>query len=811
MNRVVFNSPLGVGGFVFIFLLCSFSVTYAQRKFTVSGVIRQSNGDKPLSRAAIYVDETGYGSLSDTLGRYQILVPKGAFNITVSYQGFFTKHQRIDVSNNLQVDIVMDEKANDLEEVIVSTNSAAQNVKRLETGVTNLSIKNIKKLPTLLGELDIIKSLFSLPGVASVGEGASGFNVRGGNIDQNLILMDNAPIFNASHLMGFFSVFNPDALRDINFYRGGIPAQYGGRTASVLNINLKDANAQTFSGQGGVGLVSSRLMLEAPIIKDRMSFFVASRYSYVGYLLKLLPQQNIKNTKADFYDVTAKLEFRPTKKDKIALTGFTGFDKFKVAGDSLANLEVNASSSLFNWRTTNATLAWVHSYNTKFTSKIAGVYSRYDANIINPDSVLAFRLESNIIYKNIKADFNYLPSEKQKIDFGVSVIDYQIQPGKLIPDNAASQINPITLRNESALESAVYVNDEIDITKKFSILLGVRYSYYMNRGTGYSYNYQDGFPKSIESLSDSTFYAKGKITQTYGGFEPRFSAKYSLNENASIKISLNRMRQYIQLISNTTAALPTARWKSADKYVKPQIADQISIGYFQNLKDNKIEASIEFFYKNLTNVSDYKDGSNLVLDNFPEASILQGTGRAYGAELFLKKNIGLFTGWMSYTYSQTQFLIKSKYEEETINNGEYFSPNYNKPHIFNFIGSYQATKRIAFSTNFTFSTGRPITYPAAKFYVGGLVVPYYANRNQANIPNYVRLDLAMNIDADPYKVKKFKGSWNFSIYNVLNTRNAYSVFFRTKTRYAQYYNKVDIYKLSILGSLIPSISYNFKF
>jgi ferric enterobactin receptor len=578
---------------------------------------------------------------------------------------------------------------------------------------------------------------------------------------------------------------------------------------------LKDANAQKFSMQGGVGLVSSRVMVEAPIIKDksgdsRLSFFVASRFSYVGYLFKILPQQNIKNTQADFYDITAKMEFRPTKKDKIALTAFTGFDKFKVAGDSLANLEVNASSSLFNWRTTNATLSWVHSFGNKFTSKISGVYSSYDANIINPDSALAFKLASNIVYKNIKADFNYLPSEKQKIDFGVSAIDYQIQPGKLTPDNIASQVNPITLRNESNLESAIYANDEIEITKRFSVLLGLRYSYFGNKSEGYTYKYQDGLPKSKETIVDSTLNGSG-FNQTYGGIEPRFSAKYSLNENASIKLSLNRMRQYIQLISNTTAALPTARWKSSDAYTKPQIADQVSIGYFQNLKDNKIEASIEFFYKKLTNVSDYKDGANLLLDKFPEASILQGTGRAYGAELYVKKNIGLITGWVSYTYSQTEFLIKGTHETETINNGEYFPPNYNKPHILNLIASYQATKRLSFSTNFTYSTGRPITYPLAKFYVGGLVVPYYANRNQDNIPNYVRLDLAMNIDANPYKTQRFKGSWNFSVYNALNTRNAYSIFFRTKTRYAQYYNRVDIYKLSILGSMIPSISYNFKF
>jgi ferric enterobactin receptor len=794
------------------FLLCLFvsSNIFAQKKFTVTGDIIQSANQKPLPRSTIYVDETGYGTMSDSAGRYQINLPKGIYNITITYQGFFTKHQKIVINDSFNLDFFMDEKATDLAEVEVSAKNASQNLKRLETGVTNLSIRTLKKLPTLLGELDIIKSLFSLPGVASVGEGASGFNVRGGNIDQNLILMDNAPVFNSSHLMGFFSIFNPDALRDINFYRGGIPAQYGGRTASVLNINLKDANAQQFAVQGGVSFISSRLMLETPIIKDKMSFYVASRVSYVGYMFKILPQENLKNTEADFYDVTTKLEYRPTTKDKIAITGFTGFDKFKIAGDSLSTVEVNASSTLFNWQTTNATVSWAHAFNTKLTSKLSAVYSNYFAKISNADSSSAFKLNSNVDFKNLKADFSYVPTEKHKIDFGASSILYNIQPGKFIPFSVASQNNTKILRTESAIESALYINDEIELTKKFSVLVGLRYSLFGNNSKGNTYTYNPDLPKSKASIKDSTF-NNGGINQSYSGLEPRFSAKFSLTQNASIKLSLNRMMQYIQLISNTTAALPTARWKLADNYIKPQIADQISIGYFQNLNDNKIESSIEFFYKKLQNVSDYKDGSNLTLDFYPEASILQGLGRAYGAEIFIKKNIGLLTGWLSYTYSQTQFLVKGKFTEETINNGNYFAPNYNKPHVINLIGSYQLAKSVSFSTNFTYSTGRPITYPGSKAYIGGLIVPYYADRNGANIPNYVRLDLALNIDANPYSTKRLKNSWNLSLYNALNTRNAYSIFFKTKSRYGQFYNRVDIFKLSILGTMIPSISYNFKF
>jgi ferric enterobactin receptor len=777
------------------FILCIFisSNVFAQKRFTVTGDIIQSANQKPLPKATIYVDETGYGTMSDSSGRYQINLPKGIYNITISFQGFFTKRQKIVINDSFNIDFFMDEKATDLAEVEVSAKNASQNLKRLETGVTNLSIRTLKKLPTLLGELDIIKSLFSLPGVASVGEGASGFNVRGGNIDQNLILMDNAPVFNSSHLMGFFSIFNPDALRDINFYRGGIPAQYGGRTASVLNINLKDANAQQFAVQGGVSFISSRLMLETPIIKDKMSFYVASRVSYVGYMFKILPQENLKNTEADFYDVTTKLEYRPTTKDKIAITGFTGFDKFKIAGDSLSTVEVNASSTLFNWQTTNATVSWAHAFNTKLTSKVSAVYSNYFAKISNSDSSSAFKLNSNVDFKNLKADFSFVPTEKHKIDFGASSILYNIQPGKFIPFSAASQNNSKILRTESAIESAIYINDEIEITKKFSVLVGLRYSLFGNNSKGNAYTYNPDLPKSKASIKDSTF-NNGGINQSYNGLEPRFSAKFSLTQNASIKVSLNRMMQYIQLISNTTAALPTARWKLADNFIKPQIANQISIGYFQNLNDNKIESSIEFFYKKLQNVSDYKDGSNLTLDFYPEASILQGFGRAYGAEIFIKKNIGLLTGWLSYTYSQTQFLVKGKFIEETINNGNYFAPNYNKPHVINFIGSYQLAKSVSFSTNFTYSTGRPITYPGSKAYIGGLIVPYYTDRNGANIPNYVRLDLALNIDANPYSTKRLKNSWNLSLYNALNTRNAYSIFFKTKSRYGQFYNRVDIFK-----------------
>ncbi len=736
-------------------------LSFSQQKFTISGTIIQTDTQKPIAGASVSVMETGFGFITDSTGVYQLKLPKGSFLIEVSHQTYFKKFLRVEVRKNETLDFSLDEKVNELDEVKISANSAEQNTKRLGTGVSNLSIETVKKLPTLLGELDIIKTLFTLPGVTSVGEGSSGFNVRGGNVDQNLILLDEAPIFNSSHLMGFFSVFNPDALRDVNFYRGGVPAQYGGRTASVLNINLKDANAQQFSAMGGIGTISSRLVLETPIIKEKASIYIAGRVSYVDQMVKVFNIKQLNGSKANFYDLTAKLELKPSKKDRISLSGFTGNDVFKLGRDSLSNID-ESSSSTYTWQTTTANLAWSHFFNNKFSFKINSALSNYSADVNNLEPATAFSLKYAIYYKSAKAIFNWNLGEKNKIDFGVQTNHYKIQSGEFAPIGEFSNKNFLKLRPEQALESAVFINDEIEINTKFSVGIGARYALYSNLGEGYVYRYQSGLPIERVNVLDSTFYAKNKVTQSYSGIEPRFSFNWIVTKNATIKLSYNRMQQFIQLLSGTTSALPTDRWKLSDTYIKPQVADQISLGLYQNFKDNSIETSVEVFYKDLKNVVDFKDGASLLLNEYPETAILQGTGKVYGAEFYIKKSLGTLTGWLSYTYSQARFLINGNTPEEKVNNGKEFPPIYNRPHLFNAIASYQLTRKVSFSSNFAFSSGRAITYPASKFYLGGNILPYYNSRNQGIIPNYVRLDLYMNVETHQFRTKCYRSFWSFS-------------------------------------------------
>ena len=796
--------------FTLIFLIYFYHTSFSQKSIKISGNIIQTDTKKPIAGAFIIISQIGYGTTSDSLGYYEVNIQRGSHLLDVSHQGYFKKYLRVEAKENQTVNFSLDEKVNDLEELKISANSSQQNVKRLGTGVTSLSSRAIKKLPSLLGEVDIIKSLFTLPGVTTVGEGASGFNVRGGNIDQNLILLDEAPIFNSSHLLGFFSVFNPDAFRDFNFYRGGVSAQYGGRISSVLNVNLKDANAEKFSVNGGLGSVASRLFIEAPIIPGKLSFFVAGRISYVDQMIKVFNIKRLKDSRASFYDLTTKIEFKPSKKDKIAFSAFHGTDFFKLAKDTVSTLD-DSAESLYNWSSTNATLSWSHYFGPKFSFKAFGIHSKYDVNITNDDSTTAFRISNGIDYKSIKALAIYNLNSSNEIEFGFQINENRIAPGSLRPTLPSSNKNPVTLRNERGLESALFINDKLSVNDKFDLGIGLRYVLYQNFGDNVVYNYDSGKPRNTLTLLDSTIYNKGEVIQSYWSFEPRLSLNFKINNSSSIKASAHRMRQFMQLISATTAALPSDSWKLSDKYIKPQLADQFSVGYFRNIEKKSYETSVELFYKNLSNVVEYKDGETLLLNPNLERVILQGNGYSYGAELYIKKNLGVFTGWLSYTYSQTRIKIAGETEEETINNGEYFPPIFNRPHSFNAVGSYQANKIVSFSGNLNFTSGRAITYPASKFFISGATLPYYNSRNQSQIPDYLRLDLAINIETHPYRTKGYRGSWNISLYNAMGRRNAYSVFFRSKTPFNAFNNRIKIYKLSVLGAIIPSLTYNFRF
>jgi ferric enterobactin receptor len=799
------NLPKVLLACVLLSVLTSF-LSVAQN-FPFSGTVKNSVSGAPLEGVNVYVTNLSTGVVTESSGYFIMFLPQGVHAVEFSSVGFESKRRNVPVYRAMTINIDLDESSQLLQEVSVSGQAEDHNISSVALGVSKMSMKTIEKMPTFMGEVDVMKSLLMFPGVTTVGEGTTGINVRGGNIDQNLILLDDAPVFNSSHLMGLFSVFNPDVVRDISFYRGAIPAQYGGRASSVLDIKIRTPETEQMKVQGGIGLIANRLLLEGPLNR-KISFLVGGRASFPDYLLKLAPNKSIQDTRANFYDITAKVLYQINDDNKLQLSLYRSADKFKLASDSLSALEVNATSSQYDWETTNATIRWDYAFSPDFIANIVGVYSDYNASISSLVPAVGFKLPSAIKYRKAKADFSWLKGS-HTIMFGGAGTQYILEPGHLQPTSRESNINAQLLQNEYGLELAGFASDELIVNTKLTVMAGFRYSYFQNMGDRDVYSYQQGVPLTHESMVDTTHYSKGERINSYGGAEPRLSLKYSLNPTASIKVGYNKMRQYLQIISNTTASMPIDRWQLSNTYSKPIIADQVSVGYFKNLRENMYELSAEVFYKTTQNLSDYKDGADLLLNPALETAILHGNGFAYGVELQAKKNMGRLTGWLSYTFSQARIRTKTEFVEEQISNGNYYPTNFNKPHILNLSAIFKQSARVSFSANFTYSSGRPTTYPLDKYYYHGAYVPYYENRNQFRIPDYHRLDLAMTIDDKPSRQARWKGSWVFSIYNVYARKNAYSVFFKPNNQL--YYAHADVYKLSIFGAIFPSITYNFTF
>ncbi len=783
--------------FVMVYLSASGQVY----QYKLSGKIRQQDR-QPLPGVTVYVPDMKLGTTTDANGNYSLKLPAGYYNIEFSFIGYFTKIERINFSGPQFLNVQLEEEVKQLETVEVTSEVADHNVKSMEIGVNKMEVKELKKLPAFMGEVDVMKSLLLLPGVTTVGEGTSNINVRGGNSDQNLILMDDAPVFNPSHLMGLFSIFNADMTKNITLYRGAIPAQFGGRASSVLDIGLRSPNTAGINVEGGIGLIANRLLVEGPIIKDKLSFIVGARVSYPDYLFNLV--KSLQDTEASFYDVTTRLEYTPDPKNKIYFSGYISNDKFKPAGDSLAANTINGTSVHYEWQTRNATLGWIHSFSDKFSFKLAGILSNYNSNIGSTEPTTSYNLQSTVQFASVKTDFTYL-SAKHNIQFGGEAIRYSISPGTLLPGSEKSSVAPVVLANEQSVELAAFISDEFKINKWLTLNYGLRYSHYFNLGPSDVYGYDPSKPRSIDTIQDTTHYASGQVVKTYHGLEPRASLKFDVSERSSIKLGYSRLRQYIQRITNTTSALPTDRWQTSNTYIRPMISDQVSLGYFRNFFDNGLEASVEVYAKRITDISDYKDGANLLLNPATETAILQGEGRAAGLEFQVKKNRGKVTGWINYTYSQTEILINGNTPEEKINNGNWYPANYNKPHNLNIVFNYAIDKRTTLSANFTYSTGRPVTYPTNNYYVGTIPVPNYTNRNQDKIPDYHRLDVSLTIEPNPLSKSKIKGTWVFSIYNLYARANAFSVY--TQTISPTYRTT---YQLSIFGTIFPSITYNFK-
>jgi CarboxypepD_reg-like domain/TonB dependent receptor/TonB-dependent Receptor Plug Domain len=784
------------------FFLFLFSLTlFSQQKFTLSGTIADAKNSEKLIGVSISIENQKYSTSSNEYGFYSLTLPKGNYTLRVSYVGYTVIEEKIELNENTRKNFSLYEKGQELEEVVI-VEKTKSNIKKAEISVNKLSAATIKKMPVVLGEVDVIKSLLFLPGVTNAGEGASGFNVRGGGADQNLILLDEATIYNSSHVFGFFSIFNSDVIKDLKLYKGGIPARFGGRASSVLDIYQKDGNNKEFHANGGIGLISSRLMVEGPFIeKERGSFLLGGRASYAHLFLKL--SEELKENKAYFYDLNTKLTYKVNKNNNLYLSGYFGRDVFGL-GDSFINTYGN---SILNLR-------WNHLFSNKLFSNLSLIYSDYYYGL--DLGLIGFEWDSGIKNYNIKYDFKHYVSNNLKLSYGANAIYYDFNPGTIRPNKDNSPINFRQLDEKYAFEPALYVEAEQNISEKLSVNYGLRYSLFYRLGKSFKNLYENDNPVNFDQDTQiyeqatpigTEFYDKNKVMASFDNFEPRIAISGQIDENKSVKIGYNRMVQYLQLVTNTSSPTPLDVWTPSDSYIKPQIADQVSFGYFANFKDNAYSLEIENFYKEVKNRIDYIDGANLVANEALEQVILNGKQRAYGLELLLRKNEGDLTGWIAYTLSRSEQQTKGRNEFETgINNGDWYRSAYDKTHNLAITSSYKLNKKWTFGTNFTLQTGQPVTYPDGQYSFQGISVPSYGARNRNSLPLFHHLDISANYIPKPDKKKNWQAEWVFSIYNLYNRKNAASISFGQN----QDTGVNEATRLSIFG-IVPSVTYNFKF
>jgi hypothetical protein len=781
----------------FLFTLSS----YSQDKFTLSGVITDIKNNETLIGVNVYIPEIKSSTTTNEYGFYSITLPAATYTVLISYIGFQTESQKIELSENKKMNFSLSESGEILKEVIITDNSPRSAIRSPEMSLNKLSISAIKKMPVVLGEVDVLKSLLLLPGVTNAGEGASGFNVRGGGADQNLILLDEATIFNSSHVFGFFSVFNPDAIKDLKLYKGGIPANFGGRVSSVLDIYQKDGSSKGFHMNGGIGLISSRLLLEGPIVKDKGSFLIGGRSSYAHLFLKLSEDQ--KNNSAYFYDLNTKMSYKLNPNNNLFLSGYFGRDVFSL-NKSFTNIYGN---SILNLR-------WNHLFSDKLFSNLSLIYSDYYYGL-DLDFV-GFKWDSGIKNYNIKYDFKNYISDKFKLNYGVNAIYYDFNPGTIRPSNSDSGINFDQLDKKYAFEPSIYVSAVQEVSNRLSLSYGLRYSQFYRLGSStvniYENNSPLNFNTDLQIYEKATpigtkFYDKNEVIQSYNNLEPRFSASYQLNDAQSIKASYNRMTQYLQLISNTSSPTPLDVWMPSDNFIKPQIADQVALGYFRNFKEDSYSLEVETYYKEVKNRLDYIDSADLIANKAIEQIILNGQLRSYGLELMLRKNEGKLNGWISYTLSKSEQQTPGRTAEESgINGGNWYNSTYDKLHNIAVTGSYNLNEKWSFGANFALQTGQPVSYPNGQYEYLGITVPSYGLRNENRLPTYHHLDISATLTPSKNEGRNWKGEWVFSVYNLYNRKNAASINFRRNDDTGNN----EAIKTSIFG-IVPAVSYNFKF
>ncbi len=769
--------------FVFSLYFVSNSVIAQSTKYTISGAIKDSSSGETMLSTTIRVKELGnIGTTSNEYGFYSLTLPYGDYTLVVNYFGFEKKEIAIKLSENLvlNIDLVrLEEKIKEFKEIKVSATKENRNVSGAETGMIKMDVKALEKIPVFAGEKDIIKTFTLTPGFKTAGEGNSGFFVRGGASDQNLILLDEAPVYNASHLLGFFSTFNSDALKEVTLYKGGMPSQYGGRTSSVLDIKMLDGNDKKFHVGGGVGIISSRLSVEGPIVKNKGSFMISGRRTYADVFLKLT--EDFKDNRLYFYDLNLKANYKINDKNRVFLSGYFGQD----------NLGLGELFGI-NWGNATGTIRWNSVLSPKLFSNTSLIFSNYNYKIAINSGTLAVDIRSKIQDYNVKQDFTYIINPSNKLKFGVNAIHHTITPGQIESDDSNFVFEE--LQDRYAWENSGYASHEWNPNERLSFIYGLRATNFSLMGAGEFYSFD-----SLGIVSQTTTFNKGKIVQNYFNLEPRFTSSFMIDKVSSLKLGFARNVQNLHLISNSTSSTPTDLWIPSSTNVKPEISDQLSLGYFRNFYDNRYELSIEGYYKDMQNQVDYKDGASTIANDKIEGELLYGKGRAYGVELFLKKKYGRFNGWVSYTLSRTEKQING------INNSQWYAARQDRTHDLSLVGIYDINDKLSVSATWVFYTGSAVTFPSGKYYIDGNIQWLYTERNGYRMPNYHRLDLSVTYYNK--KTDKFESSWNFGIYNAYARENAWTISFRESETDPTKTEAVQI----ALFRLVPSITYNFKF
>ncbi len=781
---------------ILFFTLCAlliFGAVRAQDKFTLNGYVRDASSGEELIGVTILVEETGGGVNTNPYGFYSLTLPAGEYNIQFRYIGFKTKIEKVSLTKDLSLNIELEEEATELSEVVVTAERQDVNVTGIQMSKSVVNIGQLKKLPSLFGEPDIIKSIQMMPGVISAGEGTSAFFVRGGSADQNLILIDEAPVYDPSHLFGLFSVFNADVIKDSELYKGGIPSRFGGRLSSILEVRTKDGNNKVFKGEAGIGLLASSVMLEGPIKKDESSFIISARRSYVDLFLRLANEKNL----VYFYDVNAKINWRANNKNRFFIALYSGRDNFNFNGNFG-----------FDWGNNTATFRWNHLFNDKLFSNTSLIASSFDYGLGSQDESNGFQWDSNLKEFSFKQDLNYFFNPRLTMDFGYHLTYRKFAPGIISP-SAESIFREVELQNEFALDHALYVSLQDQLSDKLSFEYGARLSIFQNVGANTVYTYLDQLDNTNPIRIDSTQYGSFENIKTYVNLEPRFSARYILNNESSLKASYNRMIQNTHLISSGTVPVPFNTWAPSSTYLKPQVADQLALGYFRNFKDNSYQFSAEAYYKDINNVTDFADNASIFFNDDLSTEFRQGTSEAYGLELMLQKKKGLLTGFVAYTLSRVDRTVPG------VNQGRSFLANYDRRHNLNIVGTYDYSDKWTFGGSFTYGTGRPLTLPSGSYEFGdGQIADIITERNGFQLPDFHRVDLSATLVPRRNKGKKYETSWIFSLYNVYSRKNPFSIY--TRVALDDDDNVIGDgtekeARLIYLFPILPSVTYNINF